>query len=118
MPEKQGAEKSFVRGKYVSVERVAEQTDGSVEWRMGTVSDAGGESPAVRPLLSISLNLPGSIPQWITNMSLPGAIAEDVPQYIDVSVTMPGVPSSHTQWMVKNFPEGGPVTKQPTRAAS
>ena len=42
-PEKQGAEKSRVRGKYVSVERVTEADHGAqVEWRMATSSDAGG----------------------------------------------------------------------------
>lgn len=38
-----GEEKSRVRGKYVSVERVREIDDGKqVEWRMATSSDAGG----------------------------------------------------------------------------
>jgi hypothetical protein len=41
---KQGKEKSRVRGKYVSVERIQEMEGGkSVEWRMATSSDAGGE---------------------------------------------------------------------------
>lgn len=42
-PENQGSEKSFARGKYVSVERVKEVQSGNfVEWRMATASDAGG----------------------------------------------------------------------------
>jgi hypothetical protein len=43
-PEKTGGEKSRVRGKYVSVERVREMEGGTqVEWKMATSSDAGGE---------------------------------------------------------------------------
>lgn len=64
-PEKQGAEKSRVRGKYVSVERVCEVQGGGVEWRMATSSDAGG-----------------NIPRFITNQSLPGSISEDVPSFL------------------------------------
>ena len=54
--EKQGAEKSRVRGKYVSVERVTEKAGGQeVEWRMTTSSDAGGKSCFFSYLLSIPL---------------------------------------------------------------
>jgi hypothetical protein len=64
-PEKTGDEKSRVRGKYVSVELVQERPDGSVEWRMGTSSDAGG-----------------SIPRFVTNATLPRSVAEDVPSFV------------------------------------
>lgn len=66
MPEKQGSEKSRVRGRYVSVELVRE-TDGgrAVEWRMATSSDAGG-----------------NIPRFVTNGSLSKSIAEDVPSFL------------------------------------
>lgn len=65
-PEKQGAEKSRVRGKYVSVELVREVEDGKrVEWRMATSSDAGG-----------------NIPRFVTNSALPKSIAEDVPSFL------------------------------------
>ncbi|WVF68469.1 hypothetical protein IAT40_003236 [Kwoniella sp. CBS 6097] len=81
--EKTGNEKSRVRGKYVSVERVRELDGGDVvEWRMATSSDAGG-----------------NIPQFVTNRSLPGSIAEDVPSFLG--------------WMVKRFPEGGEVDSLP-----
>jgi hypothetical protein len=46
-PAKLGGEKSRVRGKYVSVERVRELDAGQqVEWTMATSSDAGGERRA------------------------------------------------------------------------
>jgi hypothetical protein len=64
-PEKQGEEKARVRGKYVSVELVKEHPDGSVEWRMATSSDAGG-----------------NIPRFITNASMPKNVAEDVPSFL------------------------------------
>jgi hypothetical protein len=65
-PEKQGSEKSRVRGRYVSVERVCEDAEsGGVEWRMATCSDAGG-----------------NIPRFITNSSLPGSISQDVPAFL------------------------------------
>jgi hypothetical protein len=73
-PEKQGAEKSRVRGKYVSVELVREIEDGKrAEWRMATSSDAGG-----------------SIPRFVTNSALPKSIAEDVPSFL--------------RWMMKRYP--------------
>ncbi|KAI9632257.1 uncharacterized protein MKK02DRAFT_20263 [Dioszegia hungarica] len=64
---KEGKEKSRVRGKYVSVERIQETEGGrSVEWRMATSSDAGGD-----------------IPQILTRVSLPSSIAEDVPCFLE-----------------------------------
>ncbi|KAL1408245.1 hypothetical protein Q8F55_005051 [Vanrija albida] len=85
--EKQGAEKSRVRGKYVSVELVREQDGGAqVEWRMATSSDAGG-----------------NIPRFVTNASLPSKIAEDVPSFLG--------------WMTRRFPEGGEVDSHPVAAA-
>ncbi|OCF43861.1 hypothetical protein I317_02304 [Kwoniella heveanensis CBS 569] len=81
--EKTGDEKSRVRGKYVSVERVRELNGGDVvEWRMATSSDAGG-----------------NIPRFVTNGSLPNSIAEDVPSFLG--------------WMVKRFPDGGDVDSLP-----
>jgi hypothetical protein len=41
--EKAGNQKNKVRGRYVSVERVEEIDADTVEWRMATSSDAGGE---------------------------------------------------------------------------
>ncbi|KAK8849628.1 hypothetical protein IAR55_004963 [Kwoniella newhampshirensis] len=85
-PEKKGGEKSRVRGKYVSVERVRELESGDgVEWRMATSSDAGG-----------------NIPRFVTNSSLPSSIAEDVPSFL--------------KWMVGRFPEGGDVGSKPVPA--
>ena len=65
-PAKQGAEKTRVRGKYVSAERVRELDNGmKVEWKMATSSDAGG-----------------NIPRFMTNSSLPNSISEDVPSFL------------------------------------
>ncbi|GMK57512.1 hypothetical protein CspeluHIS016_0403460 [Cutaneotrichosporon spelunceum] len=65
-PEKVGAEKSRVRGRYVSVELVREGAEGArVEWRMATSSDAGG-----------------NIPRFVTNAALPKNIAEDVHSFL------------------------------------
>lgn len=61
---KQGEEKSRVRARYVSVEQVRGVGD-KVEWVMATSSDAGG-----------------NIPRFITNSSLPGQIAADVPSFL------------------------------------
>lgn len=57
-------EKGWVRGKYVAVEQVVEDAD-AVIWRMATASDAGG-----------------SIPRFITELAMPGKIAEDVPSFV------------------------------------
>ncbi|WRT69650.1 uncharacterized protein IL334_006640 [Kwoniella shivajii] len=82
-PPKQGNEKSRVRGKYVSVERVKEIEQGNeVEWRMATSSDAGG-----------------NIPRFVTNGSLPNSIAEDVPSFLG--------------WLEKRFPVGGELSSRP-----
>ncbi|WWC92765.1 uncharacterized protein L201_007724 [Kwoniella dendrophila CBS 6074] len=81
-PPKVNNEKSRVRGKYVSVEKVTEIQNGNqVQWRMATSSDAGG-----------------NIPRFVTNGSLPNSIAEDVPSFIG--------------WMEKRFPIGGEVTSK------
>ncbi|KAJ9109940.1 hypothetical protein QFC20_003140 [Naganishia adeliensis] len=62
----QGTEQSRVRGRYVSVEYVKEVEGGSkVEWLMATSSCAAG-----------------SIPQFLTNWSLPGKVTEDVPSFV------------------------------------
>jgi len=55
-----------VIGKYVSVERIAEIEGGrTVEWRMATCSTPGG-----------------SIPQCVSEFTIPGKIAKDVPHLI------------------------------------
>jgi len=57
---------SNIIGKYVSVERIAEIEEGrTVEWRMATCLTPGG-----------------SIPQFLTELSIPGQIAKDVPHLI------------------------------------
>ncbi|RXK35432.1 hypothetical protein M231_07287 [Tremella mesenterica] len=85
-PPKQGGEKSRVRGAYVSVERVRELDEGTkVEWKMATSSDAGG-----------------NVLRFMTNASLPGKIAEDVPSFL--------------KWMVRRFPQGGEVASHPASA--
>ncbi|KAJ7940463.1 hypothetical protein B0H13DRAFT_2299465 [Mycena leptocephala] len=58
-------EEKGVRGRYVSVERILELEDGSIEWRMGTSSTPGG-----------------SIPTYFVERSLAGQIAEDVPHFM------------------------------------
>ncbi|KAI5450163.1 hypothetical protein NCC49_003312 [Naganishia albida] len=66
VPINAGAEQSRVRGRYVSIEYVRESEGGKkVEWLMATASDAGG-----------------SIPQFLTNMTLPGKVTEDVPSFV------------------------------------
>lgn len=78
-PPRQGPESKRVRGRYCSVEVVRElppsghghghgdddDEENRIQWRMATTSDAGG-----------------NIPQWMTNMSLPGKISEDVPSFL------------------------------------
>ncbi|KDN36396.1 hypothetical protein K437DRAFT_276823 [Tilletiaria anomala UBC 951] len=61
-PQQRGA---YIRGRYVSVEAVAEQADGTTAWRMSTQSDPAGR-----------------IPTWLTERSLPSKIAEDVPSFV------------------------------------
>lgn len=75
-PPDAGAEQARVRGRYVSVEYVREVDGGDkVEWWMATASDAGGKSePAWRGVELMSRA--GSIPQFLTNMSLPGKVTE------------------------------------------
>ncbi|KII88304.1 hypothetical protein PLICRDRAFT_619643 [Plicaturopsis crispa FD-325 SS-3] len=58
-------EEKGVKGRYVSVERVRELDNGSVEWRMATSSSPGG-----------------SIPQFIAEKSMAGKISEDVPHFM------------------------------------
>lgn len=58
-------EEKGVKGRYVSVERLLELEDGMVEWRMATSSTPGG-----------------SIPSFISEGSLPGQIASDVPHFL------------------------------------
>ncbi|KAG7662128.1 uncharacterized protein J8A68_004390 [[Candida] subhashii] len=53
-----------VVGEYNSIEKVSLEEDG-LSWTMATVSDPGG-----------------SIPQWLTNWSMPKSIAKDVPSVL------------------------------------
>lgn len=60
--------KEYVIGKYHSIERLSwsnENEKDGIEWIMATTSDAGG-----------------NIPKWITKLSVPGAIAKDVPSVL------------------------------------
>jgi hypothetical protein len=57
-------DKKLVKGVYCSIEVVTKLEQG-VEWFMATTSDAGG-----------------ILPRWVQNMSVMGAIVEDVPQFI------------------------------------
>jgi hypothetical protein len=63
-PEAESEEKEHVWGAYTSVERLRE-TEGSVEWVMGTVSDARGILPA-----------------WLQRLTVPGFIAKDVEMFL------------------------------------
>ncbi|KAM6500289.1 Protein of unknown function (DUF3074) domain containing protein [Amanita muscaria] len=58
-------EEKGVRGRYVSVECLTELEDGKTEWKMATSSTPGG-----------------SIPAFIAESSVPGAIASDVPHFL------------------------------------
>lgn len=58
-------ESGYTRGKYVSVEHVAERPDGQIEWTMAVSSD-----PA------------GMVPKLISEKSMPSKISEDVPSFI------------------------------------
>ncbi|KAJ7775032.1 hypothetical protein B0H16DRAFT_1660068 [Mycena metata] len=58
-------EEKGVRGRYVSIERLLELEDGSIEWRMATSSTPGG-----------------SIPTYFVERSMAGKIAEDVPHFM------------------------------------
>ncbi|KAF4963010.1 hypothetical protein FSARC_8955 [Fusarium sarcochroum] len=54
-----------IRAAYTSVERIRELGDGSLEWVMGTASDAKG-----------------LVPMWAQNLGLPGAVAKDVDKFM------------------------------------
>ncbi|KAH7926625.1 hypothetical protein BV22DRAFT_1032623 [Leucogyrophana mollusca] len=58
-------EEKGTKGRYVSVERLVELEDGSVEWRMATSSTPGG-----------------SIPTFVAEGSMPGQISADVPHFL------------------------------------
>ncbi|KAG2077974.1 hypothetical protein BDR04DRAFT_1226796 [Suillus decipiens] len=58
-------EEKGTKGRYVSVERLLELDDGRVEWQMATSSTPGG-----------------SIPNFITEGSMPGQISADVPHFL------------------------------------
>ncbi|GAA5869060.1 hypothetical protein JCM3774_002463 [Rhodotorula dairenensis] len=55
----------YTRGKYVSVEHVAERSDGKVEWTMAVSSDPGG-----------------LVPKFVSEMSMPSKVSEDVPSFV------------------------------------
>ncbi|KAJ7097774.1 hypothetical protein B0H15DRAFT_619734 [Mycena belliarum] len=65
-------EEKGVKGRYVSVERLMELEDGSVEWRMATSSTPGG-----------------SIPTYFVERSMDGKIAEDVPHFMEWLHSLP-----------------------------
>ncbi|GMM50559.1 hypothetical protein DASB73_015170 [Starmerella bacillaris] len=52
------------KGMYVAIEEVTRLEDGGIQWSMATTSEAGG-----------------LIPRFIQRMALPGAIANDIPQF-------------------------------------
>ncbi|KAN0077231.1 Protein of unknown function (DUF3074) domain containing protein [Tylopilus felleus] len=58
-------EEKGTKGRYVSVERLLELEDGKVEWRMATSSTPGG-----------------IIPSFVSESSMPGQIAADVPHFL------------------------------------
>ncbi|KAF7363586.1 DUF3074 domain-containing protein [Mycena sanguinolenta] len=58
-------EEKGVRGRYVSVERILELEDGTIEWRMATSSTPGG-----------------SIPTYFVESSMASQIAADVPHFM------------------------------------
>jgi len=58
-------EEKGTKGRYVSVERLLELEDGQVEWRMATSSLPGG-----------------NIPSFVSEHSMPGQIAADVPHFL------------------------------------
>jgi len=58
-------EEKGVKGRYVSVERITELPDGSLEWRMATSSIPGG-----------------SIPKFLAENSMASKISNDVPHFI------------------------------------
>ncbi|KAK7693757.1 hypothetical protein QCA50_003329 [Cerrena zonata] len=64
-PELAKLEEHGVKGRYTSVERLSESEDGTVEWHMATSSTPGG-----------------SIPTFVTERSMPGQIAQDVPHFL------------------------------------
>jgi hypothetical protein len=142
---KTGEEKSRVRGKYVSVERVRELEDGEkVEWKMATSSDAGGGSDSLLPHCHASTlphfqtsRLPHShfftlchfatLPPHITICAwargctcvLSGACPGNIPRFVTNS-SLPNSISedvpSFLKWMVSRFPEGTPAASTPSHA--
>lgn len=56
----------FVNGRYTSVELVKwDPKTESLDWRMATCSDAGG-----------------NVPQWLAKLSIKGVVAKDVPSFL------------------------------------
>ena len=71
-----GKSKGVVVGTYASVEYIYTDKNDSIQWIMATSSDAAGV-----------------LPQWMQKKALPGAIAKDVPLFLE--------------WAKKVRPEGG-----------
>lgn len=60
-------DKSLVVAAYASIERIRIlPSSGEIEWIMATASDARG-----------------ALPQWMQNLAVPGAIAKDVPMFLE-----------------------------------
>jgi hypothetical protein len=75
-------EEKGIKGRYASVERLTERADGTTLWEMATSSSPGG-----------------SIPTFVAENSIPGQIANDVPnvlKYIKENPTNPTVTQEAT----------------------
>jgi len=59
-------EEHGARGRYTSVERLREMSDGKIEWIMATSSTPGG-----------------NIPQFIVDRNMAGKISDDVPYFLN-----------------------------------
>ncbi|KAJ3773579.1 hypothetical protein FB446DRAFT_527430 [Lentinula raphanica] len=70
-------EEKGVRGRYVSIERIVEQEDGSTEWRMATSSTPGG-----------------SIPSWLAEGTMASKISDDVPHFMKWLRSLPKTETS------------------------
>ncbi|RLV96614.1 Inner nuclear membrane protein SRC1 [Spathaspora sp. JA1] len=65
-----GEEGGFVVGTYDSIERITWTEDNKLIWTMATTSNPGG-----------------LIPTWLTNLTIPSAIAKDVPRVLNLVST-------------------------------
>jgi Protein of unknown function (DUF3074) len=62
-------------GRYASVESVYKDDKGKIQWDMATASDARGALSSIRPL---------------QNLGIPGAIAKDVPLFLEWTIKKRG----------------------------